>query len=92
MIKNNKGIAWRLIDNQAVIVDLKGNTTHIFNAVATRIWELANGKNRVSDIVEKIYQEYEVNQGKVEKDCLKCIHQMRKNALVILSSNPVDEG
>lgn len=85
IIKNYKTIAYRIIDGQAIIIDLKENTFNILNDVATRIWELVDGRTKVKEIVDKIYKEFEVSRDRLEKDCLVLVNQMMDRGLITLS-------
>lgn len=89
LTKNYASIAYRVIDGQAVIVNLEESTLHTLNLVATRIWELADAKNMVMDIIDKIYQEFEVDRDRLEKDCLEFVNRMISKGLFVLSSHPV---
>ena len=84
IIRNNKITAYRIIAGRARIVDLKEGTFNTLNPVATLIWELADGKATVGEIIEKVYREFEVNWGKLEKDCLRFINNMEKKGLMTL--------
>jgi len=89
LTKNYASIAYRVIDGQAVIVNLEESTLHTLNLVATRIWGLVDAKNMVMDIIDKIYQEFEVDRDRLEKDCLEFVNRMINKGLFVLSSHPV---
>lgn len=90
-VKNLGSIAYRVIDGQAVIVNLKKDTINTLNTIATRIWELTDGKTRVEEIIEKVCEGFEVSRDRVEKDCCQFMNQMVEKGLLILSSQPVEE-
>lgn len=83
--KNLKLIAYRFISGKAVIVNLENRTIAILNLVASRIWELIDGKRTVNDIIEKIFQEFDVSFKKAEKDCVSFLLDMKRNNLVLSS-------
>ncbi|HXX33855.1 MAG TPA: PqqD family protein [Thermodesulfobacteriota bacterium] len=87
--KNNEEIAHRTIDGEAVIVNLKDSTFHTLNAVATFIWEQADGQIKIKQMIEKICQEFEVDRDTAEKDCLEFLGQLMSKGLAVLSHNPV---
>ena len=88
--KNNEKTAYRIIDGEAVVVNLKESTFHTFNPVATFIWEQADGKIKAGQIVEKICQEFEVDWDTAEKDCLEFLNELISKGLVVLSQNPIE--
>lgn len=88
--KNNEKTAYRTIDGEAVIVNLKDSTFHTLNPVATFIWEQADGRIKTKQIVEKICEEFEVDWDTAEKDCLEFLGELIDKGLVVLSQNPVE--
>jgi hypothetical protein len=88
--KNNEKTAYRTIDGEAVVVNLKDSTFHTLNPVATFIWEQADGRIKAKEMIEKICQEFEVDWGTAEKDCLEFLGELVREGLVVLSRNPVE--
>lgn len=84
-VRNTKITAYRVIDGQAVIVNLKKSTFNILNPTATRIWELVDGKTTIRQILAKLYQEFNnVEQNSLESDCLEFVNQMIDKGLLVL--------
>lgn len=67
--KKNKDLAWRIIDNEAMIIFLNDQPEieekiNILNETATRVWELVDGRNSVAGIIKRLTYEYDVKSGK----------------------------
>jgi len=90
VVKNNEKTAYRIIDGEAVLVNLKDSTFHTLNPVATFIWEQADGQIKTEQIIEKICQEFEVDRDTAQRDCLEFLGELLSKGLVILSQNPVE--
>ena len=90
VIKNNEKTAYRIIDGEAVVVNLKDSTFHTLNPVVTFIWDKADGQIKAKQIIEKICQEFEVDCDTAEKDCLEFLGELISKGLVVLSQNPVE--
>jgi hypothetical protein len=90
--KNNEKIAHRIIDGEAVVVNLTDSTFHTLNPVATFIWQQADGQTRVKEIAQKVCQEFEVDWDTAEKDCLELISGLVNKDMLILSPHPLEEG
>jgi len=88
--KNNEKTAYRTIDGEAVVVNLRESTFHTLNPVATFIWEQADGRIKTKQLIEKICQEFEVDRDTAEKDCLEFLGELIDKGLVVLSQNPVE--
>lgn len=87
--KNNEQTAYRTINGEAVVVNLKDSTFHTLNPVATFIWEQADGRIKAEQLIEKICQEFEVDWDTAKKDCLEFVGELISKGLVVLSQNPV---
>ncbi len=88
--KNDEKTAYRTIDGEAVVVNLKDSTFHTLNPVATFIWEQADGQTKIDQMIENICQEFEVDWDTAKKDCLEFLGEMIGRGLVVLSQNPVE--
>ncbi len=89
VVKNDEKTAYRVIDGEAVVVNLKESTFHTFNPVATFIWEQADGQTKTEQMIKKICQEFEVDWDTAERDCLEFLGELIRKGLVALSQNPV---
>jgi hypothetical protein len=90
VVKNNEKTAYRIINGEAVVVNLKDSTFHTLNPVATFIWEKADGQIKTKQIIEEICQEFEVDWDTAERDCLEFLGELVNKGLVVLSQNPVE--
>ena len=85
LFPNNEKIAYRVIDGEAVIIDLKGNTYNILNPVATFIWEHLDGHTQLKEIIRWLSEEFDVDYKTAEKDCMDFISKVRNMEIVISS-------
>jgi hypothetical protein len=63
----NERTACRVIDGKAVVITIDENQVHVFNAVATRVWELADGRS-LDAIVDQVVAEFEVERERAARD------------------------
>jgi len=75
-------VAWRKVDEEAVILNLKSSVYYSLNEVGTRIWELIGEGCELDEIVITIADEYDTSEKKVKKDVEKFIKQMKKEKLL----------
>jgi hypothetical protein len=52
--------ASRIVDGEAIVVNLQSKMAFVLNAVATRIWELAEEGVFIDEMVRIIQEEFEV--------------------------------
>jgi len=88
-VSQNQEIAYRVIEDEAVVLTPEDGKLHSLNSVATRIFELANGKRRVKDIIGKICEEFDIEEKTAHRDCLNFVEDLVHKKMLILSSKPV---
>jgi hypothetical protein len=92
IVRSSERTAHRVINGEAVVINLKKSTFHTLNPVATFIWEHADGKMTGKEIVERVCQEFEVDWDTAEKDCLEFVGELTNKGLVVLSQAPSEKG
>jgi hypothetical protein len=84
-IKIKADVVSRQVDNEEVILNLLSGTYFGLDEIGTQIWTLIKNKTPLSDIVEKISEEYEVPPKQAEGDLLKLIKSFKKCELIDLT-------
>ncbi|HEY3414878.1 MAG TPA: PqqD family protein [Armatimonadota bacterium] len=69
-ITRDPDAAWRIFEDGAVIVTPQESVMHSLNPVGTRIWELADGTLTVSEILDLVVEEFDVDREEAEQDVL----------------------
>lgn len=80
-------IASQIIEKEAFIITLCNNTLYSLNTTGTKIWQLANGKFKVFQIIDKITEEFEVSYEKAKTDVIEFIEIMLSKKMVILKDD-----
>ena len=57
----SEDITTRILGDEAVIMNLKTVKTYSLNETAARIWSFINGSRTIHDIVQKMFEEYDVS-------------------------------
>jgi hypothetical protein len=83
-----KNIRWRWDgeeDDFIIYENPKSGVISIFNPVASSIFFYADGSLSVSQIIDKLYEEYEVNDREyIQNDVLEFIHRYTKDNILLL--------
>ena len=66
--RQNESVAFRVIDDAAVLVSPHDSQLYWLNPVATRVWELADGSRSVETIAEALCDEFEVDLSTARRD------------------------
>jgi hypothetical protein len=75
------------VAGETIIVPIKSNAGDLnsiftLNEVGTLIWELMDGENSISRIVEVISNTYEVKPEEAEKDTLQFINSLEQAGMI----------
>lgn len=88
MKQNLEDTASRVIDGEAIIINLDSGIYYSLNEVGTAIWELADGNRTIREIAKAICDEYAVDHEEAEKDTLEVVNDLVGQGLVIVGESP----
>ena len=83
--KQNQDTAFREIEGLAYVVDPSTSDLHSFNDVATRIWVSLDGQRTVSQVVDVVTDEFEVDRPRAEADTLELLATLSDKGLIVLA-------
>jgi len=81
--------ASRILDGEAVVILPLESLVYTFDLVGTRIWELIDGRKKISHIVKNIQNEYEVNPESAKQDTIDFIQELVAKKLLILNDDKI---
>ena len=81
--KRSQDTASRVIENEAVIVIPGLGLVRVLNEVASRIWQLLDGRNPIEGIIRIISSEFNVSLEVAKKDTLDFIKELKDKKMVV---------
>ncbi len=75
------GLAWQLIDGEAIIVDLVGGVTVGLNGTGSLIWSLLAGHEE-REIAESLTRQFDVDLDTAREDVRNFIDLLRERGLL----------
>ena len=84
-LKQNKDTAYRVLDGEAVIVDLDSSELYSLNPTATVIWEACEEETTLAEVVDRIVEEFEVEREVAEVDCVGFVEDFFDKGLLLLT-------
>ena len=78
----NVNIPWRLIEGEAVLIDLEEGEVVRLNAVGAEIWNAIDGKRTLGEIVAHIFCTFEVSQRTARRNVYRFIKQLLRQELI----------
>jgi len=82
-------VASRVLEEEAIILTPGDNRLYTFNSVGTYIWELADGKRKVGEIVTEICEEFDVEAETARRDALEFIENFVQKGILELKEEPM---
>ena len=85
-VRANKDVLYQELQGEAVLLNLKTGAYFGLDPVGTRIWQLLQGHDLVSDIAERIREEFDVSEERCTEDLLNLVAEMESSGLVSVSA------
>ena len=79
--KNGK-IPWRIIEQEAILIDLDEGEVVRLNPVGAEIWNAIDGTRTANDIVDHVCRTFDVSQWRARRDVRRFIKQLLRHDLV----------
>lgn len=82
---NQDAVAARVIDGEAIIINLKTGVYYSTDKVGALLWELVEQSRRLDEMVQVILARYEVPRVQVEADVRRLVAELLAENLVVMS-------
>ncbi len=92
-IARSSAIAARLIGGEMMIMSTADSTFFTLNEVATAIWQAADGRTPLSEIVaDKICAQFDVNAEQARRDAEQFVEELSQHGILQVSGEPIVSG
>ena len=81
-IKRSDNAVWRVIDDDIVVLLPEEAGLHALTGCGSRIWELIEGEISISEIIQGICNEYEVEPQKAKEEITEFVHKLESVKLI----------
>jgi hypothetical protein len=71
-----------------MIMSAVDSTFFTLDEVATIIWQAADGQTPLSQIADKICQEFDVDRQRAESDAGQFVDELSKHGILLISDGP----
>lgn len=75
-------VTYRVIDGEAVILNLDSGYYYSLNEAGTRIWEAIAKENSLDAILSLLKDEYETPEKQLKSDLMKLVKDLEKETLI----------
>ena len=85
-------IAARALGGEMMIMSARDSTLFTLNEVATTIWQAADGRTPLSEIVEsKVCTEFEIAPEQAFEDAESFVRELAGHGVLLVSDQPISE-
>ncbi len=90
-IARASSVAARALDDETIIMSVRDSSLFTLNAVATEIWQAADGRTPLADIVrDRICKLFEVEQETALADAESLCRDLASHGILIVSDEPIE--
>ncbi|MBL7196922.1 MAG: PqqD family protein [Candidatus Omnitrophica bacterium] len=73
---------YRVIDGEAVILNLDNGYYYSLNEIGTKIWEAIDKQKGLSQILDSLEEEYQLPEKQLKSDLLGLVKDLEKEELI----------
>lgn len=77
-------VPWRVLDTEALVVDVKTGVLYPLNSVAARIWQLCDGGRTLDEIVAALAAEFDAEEATIREDARRFVDELANARLISL--------
>lgn len=89
-IAKSTALAARVLDGETMIMSAKDSTLFTLNPMGTVIWQAADGKTTLAEIVEKkICTEFEVGREEAMNDAEQFVNSLAGHGILLVADSPI---
>lgn len=82
-IRKNDRVPYRLIEGEAILVNVKNGEVIHLNEVGASIWSFLEGGKKINQVIEHICENFEIDIETATKDTLEFIQPLLDKGLII---------
>jgi tRNA uridine 5-carbamoylmethylation protein Kti12 len=88
LLRKSKDVVTRVIDDETILLPIyktseEINCIYSLNKVASRIWELIDGKRTLSEIKKKVLKEFDATSEEVDKEMTKLLKDLKEIKAIV---------
>ena len=82
VLRKDDSFCERELGQETIFLSPEGNRIHALDEVGTFIWKQFDGATALSDVIERLCDEYDVGRDQAEKDLLEFVGELAEHKLL----------
>lgn len=92
-IARSTAIAARMLGGEMMVMSAVDSTFFTLNEVATSIWQAADGRTPLSEIVKRaVCTQFEVDPDLARTDAEHFVEELSAHGILLVSASPIEEA
>jgi hypothetical protein len=92
-IARSTAIAARMLGGEMMVMSVKDSTFFTLNEVATSIWQAADGRTPLSQIVaNSVCNEFDVDPETARRDAYQFVEELSQHGILLVSDRPLENS
>ena len=92
-IARSSAIAARMLAGEMMVMNLRNSTFYTLNPAATAIWQAADGRTPLREIVEqRICAEFDIAPEQAQKDAAEFVADLSEHGILQVSDHPISDA
>jgi cation transport ATPase len=92
-IAKSTQIAARMLGGEMMIMSVTDSTFFTLNEVATAIWQAADGRTPLSEIVQtKVCGAFDIDPDTARSDAEQFVNDLSQHGILLVSEQPIEVG
>jgi len=79
---NKDKVTYRIIDAEAVILNLDNGYYYSLNEVGTKIWQMIEKRKQLIEILSFLSEQYQVDKKRLRGDLIGLVKDLKKEKLI----------
>ncbi len=89
-IARSSAIAARMLAGEMMVMNLRNSTFYTLNPAATAIWQAADGRTPLREIVEtRICGVFDITSEQAQKDAAEFVADLSEHGILQVSDHPI---
>ena len=82
MLKPTEKVSWRVLDSEAVVLDVDTGYYYTLNPTATFVWEMVVQGLSLSEIATEMVEKYDVDEAQAREDIEEQLQTWSRDELI----------
>lgn len=83
-----EGVIYETVDDQVVLLSLRGGTYYKLNGSGSRIWSLIREHGELEKVEETMIEGYDADPGQIRRDISALVEDLKAHGLVETDTPP----